>query len=362
MKELKNLDEILQCPVTGEELNYVEHLADSELAGNIKVHTEAGSGFINKSKTVFYPVKNDIVCMLPEYAFTSIEQHTNKDTLSVQKFYNEFGWKKNQENKYHDNKLFIDQQTVADEYRTLTTERVSSFLQAGGTYMLDIASGPVYQKESIEFSKNFACRICIDISIRALEEAQQNLQGKNAIFILGDICNIPLKNESCDRVISMHTLYHVPQEKQSKGMKELIRVCKAGSNVIIAYNWGWHSMLMNLALLPSRAVRFISRLRKIYFANKNSNSDSTDRLYFYSHSPGYFRKHLPENCSIRFTVLKSLHENFITLYLGNNKTSKKFLGYLYRLENKYPSFFGTHGAFALIVIKKLLPAKTNLRS
>jgi hypothetical protein len=358
MIDFKSFEDILQCPITKEKLEYCDNIQNLSLYGNIIRESDAGKGYVNKSGSVFYPVNNDIIYLLPECAITSLEYKTDEIIQSVKSFYDRFGWKKEENDQYNDNKLFVSNKEVVLEYETLTTKRVDQFLENNGTYMLDIASGAVYQNEYQEFSKNFFCRICIDISITALKEAQENLKGQNAIFILGDITNIPLKNESCDCVLSMHTLYHVPKLKQAVGMNELVRVCKVNSNIVIAYNWGWHSILMNFALFPIRMIKVFIRIRKVLFKkSQDVMNNSTSGLYFYSHGRRYFAKHKPVNSKISFYVLRSLHQDFIRLYLSDNAGSLRFLNRIYKLENKCPIFFGKHGAFPLIILKKTFADK-----
>jgi ubiquinone/menaquinone biosynthesis C-methylase UbiE/uncharacterized protein YbaR (Trm112 family) len=353
MLDYNKLEKILQCPITKEDLKYYENIADANLDDKLFGEINVEKGFVNVSNSVFYPIKSDIIIMLPEYAITSLEYTTNIDVLTVKSFYDGFGWKKNEEGKYNDNKLFVNQENASDDYMEFSSKRVNQFLNEKGDYILDIASGPVYQSEYKEFSQSFKNRICIDVSITALEEAQENLKEQNAIFILGDITNIPLKPESCDNVISMHTLYHVPKNKQIEGVNELVRVCKSNSNVVIAYNWGWHSTLMNLALFPSRFFRLFRRLKKIIPNKNRKKGDKTlSELYFYSHSRRFFNKNKSPNTQIRYSVLRSLHMNFISLYLSNNDRSKRILDRIFKLEDKHATFFGKHGAFPLIILEK----------
>lgn len=153
--------------------------------------------------------------------------------------------------------------------------------------------------------------------------------------------------------MSIHTLYHVPKDRQLTGMNELVRVCKTNANIVIAYNWGWHSMLMNLALFPNRIVRLFGRMKKIVLKKtRKANNNSNTGLYFYSHSRAFFKRHKPANTKLSFSVLKSLHKDFIDLYLGNTERSRRFLDRVYTLESKHPSFFGKHGAFPLIILEK----------
>lgn len=60
------------------------------------------------------------------------------------------------------------------------------------------------------------------LSALAIKEAAIRLKGKG-IFILGDMTNIPLKENCVDGIISMHTVYHVPRPEQTKAVAEAYR-------------------------------------------------------------------------------------------------------------------------------------------
>lgn len=359
-KDFSALTAILRCPVTDEALTYWDNSTalPPDLQQTLDIEVE--QGYVNESETVFYPIKENIVCLLPEYAYMTDSQDSVTDSkiLEVQAFYDQFGWKKDEGESYNDNKLFIAQHSLSDQYHLETTRRVNQHLASKGTYLLDIASGPIYQKEYLEFSQNFTYRICIDISIEALLDAQRNLKDQKGFFILGDITNIPLRSDSCDSVMSLHTLYHVPSHKQADGFRELVRVCKVDGKVVIAYNWGWHSMLMNITLLPSRAVNYLKRITRKYFKKGEGFSTPQD-LYFYAHGPGFFKKHKPKNASMQFTVLRTLHDNFLRFYIREGLGGKKLLDMVTRMEEKYPKWLGRHGAFTLIVLKKESPSATE---
>ncbi len=351
----QQIEHILRCPITNEELNYVaDTAAETDMPRTGGVTADFSTGFLNQSRSVFYPVIDNIICLMPEYALSDRKVRSNEDVLKVQEFYNRFGWTKSADGKYQDNKLFIDQRNnVGDNYKLATFNRINRLLERGGDYLLDIASGPAYQEHYKAFGAKFKTRICCDISIEALREAQKNLADYNALFVIGDITNIPLKDGVCDSVISMHTLYHVPKGKQAEATHELVRVAKSGSDrVVISYNWGWHSLLMNVALFPSRLLRLVKRIQKIV-APSTVDKESMSALYFYSHSPAFFRRHQPPKSSMRFTALRSLHENFIMQYLSDGPRSERFLNWLTRKEDKHPEFFGRQGAFGLIVYDKL---------
>src|SRR5690606_33371717 len=95
----------------------------------------------------------------------------------------------------------------------------------GGTFLLDVASGSVPNDEYLTFSDRYAARICMDFSIQAMKEAATRLKGQG-IFIQGDMTSLPLADNCIDSVISMHTVYHIPQQEQTKAVKESFRILK----------------------------------------------------------------------------------------------------------------------------------------
>ena len=72
------------------------------------------------------------------------------------------------------------------------------YLRQGGKYILDVASGGIPQPEYLQYSEAFEKRICIDLSFVALQQARKKL-GSKGIYILGDITNLPLRDDALRR-------------------------------------------------------------------------------------------------------------------------------------------------------------------
>ena len=346
MTQFSRLTEILRCPITHQPLVFVatNDIPEQLLPPGLK-KSDISAGYLNSSKTYFYPIIEGIACLLPA------EQSKLHDNVKmVQAFYENYGWKRDEGGRFHDSSLFIEKRKGIEEYNKVCTNRIKPFLKPQGKYLLDVASGPVFQAENQALSNHFETRICMDISLRALAEARQNLGDEKAVFIQADISNLPLQDAVCDNVMSIHTLYHVPKDLQEKAITELHRVCQANENVIILYNWAWHSWLMNVLLLPVRVIKAIKRIFR-YITVKPSERWLSGGLYFYPHSPSWFKNIANKHqLKISFHVLTAIHQDFVKYYIHDKWGGARVLRFIQHAEEKYPRYLGRHGAFAILVI------------
>jgi len=350
---------ILQCPVTKEELKLLEK---DQIAEFVKKYDNdlfkidnLEVGFINKSKTYFYPVFNDIILLLPVYALYLGKENDHRDKMTfdkerVFKYYNEISYKtKNSLKIYTDSSKWVDYREVTEEYLKNSFTKAKHYINPKGQYLLDIASGPIGFKEYVDLSENYEFRICADISINALIQAKQNYSHKKGIYICADITNIPLNKNSCDSVLCQHTLYHIPKNEQKTAVNEMYRVAKSNSKIAIVYSLFYHSWFMNFCLMPVQLYRiarhFMGKLYVRLFKSK-------PRLYFYPHSLGWFKRNFEFSKNIEFYCWRSTNNYFLNLYIHNRFFGKKLLEKLKRSEDKHTKFWGKFGEYPVIVINK----------
>jgi ubiquinone/menaquinone biosynthesis C-methylase UbiE/uncharacterized protein YbaR (Trm112 family) len=351
--------EILQCPVTKEDLifidknnipNYVFELESLQFNNE-----NIDQGFINKSETYFYPVIEDIIILLPVYAFYIGNSKDLRDKMvfdkeRVFKYYNEITFDiKNGKNIYKDSPKWVDYRDITKKYIRNSFTRAKKYLNPSGKYLLDIASGPIGLDEYLDLSENFEYRICADISFNALIQAKLNYTPKKGIYICADITNIPLKENSCDSVLCQHTLYHIPKNEQKTAVQEMYRVTKPKSNLVIVYSLFFHSFFMNITLLPIQIYRLVRHITgKIYVRLFNSRP----RLYFYPHSLGWFRRSFEFGRNIEFYCWRSTNKYFLNLYIHKWFFGEKLMEKLRKSEEKYPEFWGRFGEYPVVLIKK----------
>jgi ubiquinone/menaquinone biosynthesis C-methylase UbiE len=349
---------ILRCPNTSEHLSLIpfediKHLVTTDTVPEM-VSEKMTEGFINTSKTYFYPVVQDVILLLPLYALNLSQDKADKkdmhfDKERVFRHYNEIGYKVFENAKIYDGSdKWVDYRAVSIDYFKNSFRRAKKYLDGSGQYYLDIASGPIGFQEYLDLSEKFDVRICIDIAFNPLVEAQHNMKGQKGIFICGDITNIPLQDNVCDAVLSQHTLYHIPRKEQKTAVEEMYRVAKEGGTIGIVYNWFFYSIFSDILLLPYQIYRVARHYAgKVYVRMFNSKP----RLYFYCHPHWWFNQ-FPFKDKIEIYCWRSAHKNFVDFYIHEKLFGKQILNYLQKIEDKYPKTMGIIGDYPIIVIKK----------
>ena len=248
---------ILLCPISRQPLSLLSEdeigEANSAIVGALLRHANAdarplaGGALGTPDRKVIYRIEDDIACLIPELAIAAKHDGNarDRDSAVVQRFYDEYGWSKNQAGSYNDTADFTDMRAVTAYYYSACNRRVARQLRRG-RYLLDAASGAIPHQDYIPFSAHYDFRVCLDFSITALREPKAKL-GPKGLYVLGDITCLPLASDSIDDVISLHTIYHVPRAMAATAVDELVRVVRPGGRVVIVATWA-SSPLMSVAM------------------------------------------------------------------------------------------------------------------
>jgi SAM-dependent methyltransferase len=261
------------------------------------------------------------------------------DKDRVREFYDTTGWQIDETGGFTDATLFVD--PGSEEYLGRCRARVREHLPESGQYLLDVASGPVHFPEYRAYSDGFEHRVCVDLSVVALRAARHNV-GDSGVYVLGDVTALPFKDGSIDAIVSLHTLYHVPEQEQAAGFREIHRVLKPGGTAVVVYYWQttpWRELSLpaRLAVLPMRAARRL--LRRV----ASSSADAPD-LYYFAHTRGWFTgQRWPFEADIR--CWSSLSPGLV------EKLPRPVTRLLFRLESRFPHLMGRFG-YPMIVIRK----------
>jgi SAM-dependent methyltransferase len=274
----------------------------------------------------------------------------------VREFYDTIGWSQVDHGMYQ-NARYEDLRPVSQEYIHMCHLRVNRHLAPEGRYLLDAGSGPIQYDEYLTYSEGYRYRVCADMSITALREAREKIGG-HGLFVVADIADLPFKKEAFDGVVTLHTIHHLPADEHIDAYRALHRVLAPGRTAVVVNGWST-SALMD----PFRAF---SRLRKrlwLFARRLTGKSKIEDRrskivdpeeksTYVEKHDMRWFRKTVAKEMQTEIFVWRSASVHFLKNYIFENRGGRRILDWLYRLEEKYPRFFGEKGTYPLIVLSK----------
>jgi SAM-dependent methyltransferase len=219
----------------------------------------------------------------------------------------------------------------------------------------------VPQPEYLQYSEAFEKRICIDLSFVALQQARKKL-GERGIYVLGDITNLPLQDNVCGAVMSLHTIYHVPADEQSSALRELYRVLKPGGTELVIYNWGHHSLILRMTgiLLHPVVLGACRGLKSLFRAKPRTSGSSAPNLpprparglYFHAHDYRWFKRELGQYCRFEMVCWRSVDQQFLQYFVRPGFFGKTLLRLIYWWEERFPHLAARLGMFPMFVIRK----------
>jgi SAM-dependent methyltransferase len=355
---------MLKCPFTNQEVRALQpeeinslnqKAANHQLwrANGQAVTSPIREGLTNTDGSYIFPVMDDVVIMLRDLALVDSREKVTGNTIGEEKqlvrnFYDQQGWDAVEAGVYKDAVIFEDLRPFARDYIKKCHERVGRFIKPSGTYLLDAASGALQFEDYMRYSANYKYRVCVDISFTALVECKKKL-GDKGIYVLADITDMPFKDGVMDSFISLNTIFHVPKDEQVTAIKELHRVLADGGSGVVVYEWYKHSPWMNFWLLPFRGIVYIKNRILDSAARLAGKKDSGRDLYFYAHSPQYFKDNLP---AYRLRVWRTLSVHFMRYYLHSWLFGKQILNWVYRKEETDPEVCGAKGEYPMLVFEK----------
>jgi ubiquinone/menaquinone biosynthesis C-methylase UbiE len=371
-------DGLFRCPITKTRLAKIppdklralnDAISRGELshADGTRASLTLEEAYVSEGASFAYGAREGIVFVLPALALV-LNPHSaphlptaalGEDKKLVQEFYNQVGWK-TEGGVYVDSLKFVDLRPVSHAYFQRIHERTRGHLNPTGRFILDAASGAIPHPGQFIYSEGFDYRICVDFSFSALQAARNKL-GAKGIYVLGDITNLPLLDESVDAVISLHTLYHVPAGEQKTALHEIYRVLKPEGCAVIVYSWGERSVLMRLASPHNRlnrtiinAVAFLTRLQKRETTDRITDlrSESPVKLYFHVHPYSWFAREFKALAPFKLACWRSVNAEFQRTYIREWLYGKQILATIAWLESKFPWIFGRLGQYPMFVIRK----------
>jgi ubiquinone/menaquinone biosynthesis C-methylase UbiE len=275
----------------------------------------------------------------------------------VRRFYDSVGWQRVGPGVFQ-NARYEDLRPVSQEYIRRCRRRVLRHLRPEGRFLLDGGSGPIQYPEYLEYSAGYRSRVCVDLSGRALREARERI-GAHGLYVVADIARLPFPAGFADGVVSLHTLHHLSPAEQRAALTDLTRVLAPGASAVVVYGWGPGAPIGRWTRLPIRlasaVVRAYGRLRRRptppAAAVVGAAPQPRGTLTF-KHGHAWLvenTRHLPD---VEVLTWRSVGTNFLRTFIHERLLGRGWLRLLYRLEELWPHWFGRHGQYPLIVIRK----------
>ena len=266
----------------------------------------------------------------------------------MREFYDQIGWSQVGEGLYQ-NARYEDLRPVSRDYIHKCHLRVKQHLAPSGGFLLDAGSGPVQWPEYLTYSEGYRYRLCADISIMALKEARAKL-GKNGLYVVADIANLPFKADAFDGEVSMHAIHHLPLSEHKGAYLELYRVLKPRRKAVVVN--GWHNpLLMRLAEPFIQLGRLFSgrglKRKKDWLEEDEQAGTFVEKL-----TPRWLKQELIGTVDYKVYPWRSLSPRFMRWFVRPQLGGRAFLRFIFWLEERFPRFFGEHGQYPMIVIKK----------
>ena len=230
----------------------------------------------------------------------------------VREFYDQVGWKEVADGVYQ-NARYEDLRPVAHEYIQYCHQRVQRHLESRGRYLLDAGSGPIQYPEYLEYSQGYEYRVCLDISITALQEAHKRI-GEHGLFVVGDIAHLPFKADAFDGAVSLHTIHHLPAEEHIPAYRDIYRVLKPERRAVLVNGWDNPPLvrLLNFPRLTYRRLRGEGKTKKQKRQKKLAENKGT---YVRKSNAAWLEQELKPYVPLDILVWRSLNVQALRFYI-----------------------------------------------
>lgn len=366
LDQLAPLKSILCCPYTKTPLTPLplpELLLRLPETERQRIPEGTIGAFISESSFLAYPIIGRIVNFLERDVLKLSDQnlHINLDDAnsstvkqSVKEWYDNFGWKRNSTGIYNDTGLFSQLEETGHSLYEILSHLSLLERYLGGEFFLDAASGAIAHPEYLAYSWFYKYRICVDISLTALQEADAKLQGKGFCCLV-DICNLPFPDNLFDGIVSGYTIQHIFESDQAKAVKELHRVLKQKKHLCIMTEIKTNTLTRRIIF---KVLRFIKKLTgklgivpvDVSVNTKASDAIEPSKLYFAPQDIRWWLENTHNlSSSISIEALRVFSKKEFESFFGISIRAAKFLR---SMEHLFPKSLAKISSYVLIDLYK----------
>jgi SAM-dependent methyltransferase len=253
----------------------------------------------------------------------------------VRDFYDNEGWQADPAAPgavYADAQLWEDLRPCAVDYVSACRRKVLAYLPQSGDRLLDAGSGPIQYPEYLEYSSGFAKRVCVDLSQRALDEARNKL-GDRGGYVRASLLDLPFPDDHFDAAVSLHTIYHIEQDRQERAVRELVRILRPGARAVVVY--------ANPDRLTARLMAVAGRKRR----------PASGAIYFFAHPLSWWKR-FSDEAAIEIVPWRSLNANESRRLIPDNALGGRMFRAVLAFEEAFPSAATWSGCYPMIVLTK----------
>jgi len=218
---------------------------------------------------------------------------------------------------------------------------------------LDAGCGPIQYPEYLTYSEGYKFRVCLDISIVALKDARERING-HGLFVVADIAHMPFKSDVFNDAVSLHTIHHLPPEEYRPAYFEIKRVLKPDATAVVVNGWS-ESAIMRLFRLPMRFMEKLFRTAENDQKRIGSSEEEQPKpagTFVNKLTASNLRQLLGDDFPITIRVWRSVSVRFLRAMIQPVLFGKFLLKVLYIKEEWFPGFFGIYGQYPLITFTK----------
>lgn len=286
---------------------------------------------------------------------------------NVRKFYDQVGWQM-VDDAFYQNAQYEDLRPVSQEYIHRCHMRVKRHLSPQGRYLLDAGSGPVQYPEYLTYSEGYLSRVCMDISLVALQEARKRL-GDHGMYVVADVARLPFRDEVFDGIVSLHTIHHIPTQEKIPAYEGLYRTLIPGKTMVVVNGWtrsplmSWSAPIMKIVkrfhswwldkvkhqpvAIDQQAMNNLSSIEKI-----TQEKSSPSGTYVQKHDARWLKLALEGKMDHQILVWRSVSVAFLRSMIYPGWGGRFWLKVIYWLEERFPKYFGRVGQYPLLVVSK----------
>jgi SAM-dependent methyltransferase len=287
----------------------------------------------------------------------------------VRQFYDRVGWQVVSDGMYQ-NARYEDLRPVSRGYIHRCHLRVKQFLKPAGRFLLDAGSGPIQYPEYLTYSEGYAYRVCVDLSIVALQEARRRI-GEKGLFVVADIANLPFKPDAFTGVVSMHTIHHLPDQDHQKAYCELYRVLEPASSAVVVNGWSVSPLMRRLnwmVRIMDKVLSFMARWQKPVAAGAESsrvpavsaapeaiasqNKAEPIGTYVQTYNAAWLESQLRGKVPFEIRSWRCVSTRFLRAVIQPWSGGRLWLRLVYWLEDRFPHYLGRNGQYPLIILRK----------